>query len=190
MQQYTQRRGATFSGFSSRDEVFFVSSCIARELADQGWKVYWERYAERYYPKTLIVDLGPITGTGSITTDGTTTQASADTYYVKVLDYYKQATEDQSNRLTASHIIQNLREVAFYRTQPESPISELAGQVLYTYTNKSFIVTSSRLSYVRKPQRISLSLGQDCEIAPEYHQLICDLTSEYFKAMIADRTGK
>jgi len=58
--------------------------------------------------------------------------------------------------------------------------------VLYTYTNKSFIVTSSRLSYVRKPQRISLSLGQDCEIAPEYHQLICDLTSEYFKAMIAD----
>lgn len=186
MQQYTQARNTVFSGFDSKDEVFFVSSLLLGTLAAKGWKVHWERFAERFYPKTLVVDLGPLTQTSSITIDGVTRQAATDTYYASELDYYQQLGEDQSNRLTASNIIQNIREVAFYKSQPESPISELAGQLLYTYTNTSFIVTSTRISYVRKPQRISLSLGTDCELAPEYHQLICDLVAEYFKAMIAD----
>lgn len=186
MQQYTQIRGATFSGFDSKDEVFYVAPLLLRAISDLGWKVYWEKYAELVYPRTLVVDLGPMTYTGSITIDGVTRPAVASTYYVNELDFYQQPTEDQSNRLTASHIVQNLREVAFYKTQPESPITELAGHILYTYTNASFIVTSTRLTYVRKPQRISLSLGTDCELAPEYHQMICDLTAEYFKAMIAD----
>lgn len=186
IQQYATGNGATFTGFSSKDEVFFVSGAILRALADQGWKVYWERFGERNYPKRLIVDLGLMAGTGSIIIDGVTTEAAQANYSARVLDFLQQATEDQSNRLTASNIVQNLREVAFYKTQPESPITELAGSILYTYVNKGFIVTSSRLSYVRKPQRISLSLGQDCEIAPEYHQLICDLVTEYYKGMIAD----
>jgi len=186
IQQYANARGSAFTGYSSKDEVFFISSVLSRELCDKGWNVYWERYAERFYPRSLVIDLGPLVGTASIIIDGTTTNAVTDTYYVNALDHYQQPVEDQSNRLTASNLVQNLREVAFYKTQPESPISELAGRVLYTYTNKSFIVINSRISYVRKPQRISLSLGTDCELAPEFHQEVCDLATEYFKAMTAD----
>jgi len=186
IQQFTQSRNTTYIGYDSKAEVFFLQHCILRELADAGWRIYWERYGERFYPKTFIIDLGPAAGTGSVIIDGQTFNGQSATYSMQVLDYYQQPAEDQSNRLTGSHIIQNLREVAFYKTQPESPISELAGGMLYTYTNKTFIVISNRFTYIRKARNISLTLGQDCELPPEYHQMICDLTVEYFKAMIAD----
>lgn len=186
IQLYTQQRSTTFTGYNSKDQVYEVSDCLLRELSDQKWSVYWERYAEMYYPRCLVIDTGAVVATASITIDGTTTPAKPMTYTVQVYDYPTQPTQDQSNRLTASHIVQNLREVAFYKTQPESPISEISQRQLYTYTNKYFTVTSNRLSYVRKPRRISLTLGDDCDLAPEYHQLICDLTVEYVKGMISD----
>lgn len=186
MQSYTQARDVQFTGFNSKDEIWPVAACVLRALSDQGWKVYWERFGNGYYPKTFIVDTGTTAGTGSITIDGTTAVAATDTYSAKAIDYPQQSTQDQTNRLTASHIVQNLREVAFYRTQPESPLSEVSRGLLYTYANEYFTVTNNRISYVRKPRRISLSLGEDCELAPEYHQMICDLAVEYYKAIIAD----
>lgn len=186
IQQYTQSRNTTFIGFNSVDQVYEISGCILKELAFQKWNVYWERYNGQFFAKTLIIETGPNVLTGSIIIDGITTVAQQKTYSIQVVDYPMQPTQDQANRLTASHVVQNLREVAFYRTQPESPISELSGGQLYVYANKYFIVTNCRLSYIRKPRRISLPLGQDCELAPECHQLICDLTVEYIKAMIAD----
>lgn len=186
IQQYTQSRNTGFTGFNSIDQVYEVSGCILKELATQRWNVYWERYGSLHVPKTLIIETGPTAMTGSIVIDGTVTAGTQRTYSFLTNDYPQQPTQDQANRLTASHVVQNLREVAFYRTQPESPISELSGNQLYVYASKCFIVTNTRLSYVRKPRRISLLLGQDCELAPEYHQLVCDLTVEYIKAMIAD----
>lgn len=186
IQQYTQSRNTTFTGYNSQAQVYEISGCILKELASQKWRVYWERYGTQFFPKTLIIETGPTVTSGSIMIDGITTVGQQKTYALQVVDYPGQPTQDQANRLTASHVVQNLREVAFYRTQPESPISELSGSQLYVYANKYFIVTNCRLSYIRKPRRISLPLGQDCELAPEYHQLICDLTVEYIKAMIAD----
>lgn len=186
IQGFAAARQGEYTGYNSKREVFYIAYCIQRELAKQGWQVYFQSYGDQYYPRTLIIDLGPLTGTASIIVDGVTTNATTASRSYIAYDYPQHPTEDQSNRLTSSDLVQNLREVAFYKTQPESPISELAGRVLYTYTNPDFIVTNTRISYVRKPQLISLSLGQDCELAPEYHQQVCDLTSEYFKAMIAD----
>lgn len=190
IQQYTQARNVSFTGFNSKAQVYEISNLLLCELASQRWNVYWENYGTINYPRMLIIDTGPVVMTGSIIIDGTAIPGLQRTVAVQAADYPTLPTEDQANRLTASHVVQNLREVAFYRTQPESPISELSGAQLFTYASKYFIVTNNRLSYVRKPRRISLVLGQDCELAPETHQMICDLTVEYAKAMIADPNWK
>jgi hypothetical protein len=76
---------------------------------------------------------------------------------------------------------------AYKKSTYLSPISELEQGSLWVYgDDASFIVTKVRVSYVKKPARIDLTLGQDCELPSEFHMAVCDLTVEYFKGMIAD----
>lgn len=188
IQGYAAANNSTFTGFNSSDEIYEVTSAMMGVLAGIGWRAYWEYYGTLYLPRTLIIATGAVTATGSILIDGVTRAGVQQTITLQANDYPDQPTRDQTNRLTASHLVDNLREVAFYRTQPESPLSTLSGNLLHVYANETFIVTSTRLSYVRKPRRISLILGQDCELAPSVHQLVCDLTVEYYKNIIADPT--
>lgn len=183
--QYAISRGAPYNGFSSSDFVFALWPYLLRGLLDQGYNAYWEYYQDTFIPRSLIiVTSAPLAG--SITIDTTTTNGVQSTISVQVADLPRTAAEYQANRLTASNIVSSLLEVAFYGTQPEFPISEIADRSLYVYGNKNFIVSNTVITYVRKPRRISLILGTDSELPEEYHQQICDLTEEYFKAMIQD----
>lgn len=183
---YVTNRDASYSGFSSPQLITELAAVMLRALCDAGWDAYWESYGDIFMPRTLIVNTGAGSMAGSISIDAITLQGLQSAVSVQANDYPQRQTQDSSNRLTASNVIDNLREVAFYRTQAESPLSMLAGNKVYTYADKTFIVTTTRLSYVRKHKRISLILGDDCELAPEFHQLVCDLTEEYYKQMIAD----
>lgn len=178
---YAAARNTVFSGYSSVDEVYSLGTLILRALSDAKWDVYWERCGDLYFPKTFIISTGQVTATGSIIIDGVTYPGTSYSTSLQAEDLPLRDTNDNSNRLTASNLIQNLREVAFYKTQPEAPLSELSGQSLYVYADKSFIVTNLRLSYVRRHKKISLILGDDCELPESYHQMICDLTEEYYQ---------
>lgn len=183
--QYAIARNVTYQGFSSLDQVYALWHYILRALLDAGWNAYWEYYQDTLIPRSIII-VTAAAATGSITIDGSTTPGIASTTGVQVTDIPNVQAEYQANRLTASNIVSSLLEVAFYGTQPEFPISEVADRSLYVYPNKNFIVSNTVISYVRKPRRISLILGTDCELPEEYHQLICDMTEEYFKGIIAD----
>lgn len=183
--QYTIARDTNFSGFSDTNEIYNIPGIILNSVISQGWDAYWEWYQDKEYPRTIvIISSAPLTG--SVIIDGVTTPGITSTTNVRIRDLQQVESEFQANRLTASNIVSSLLEVAFFGTQAEFPISELSGRSLYVYPNKTFIVSNTVISYVRKPRKISLILGTDCELAPEYHQLICDLVEEYFKAMIAD----
>lgn len=179
------RNIVTWNGFSSPDEVFNLVNPLLRELVNQKYDAYWERYGDNIYPRSLLI-VSSAAATGSITIDGVTTALTSTALKVQVKDAPGVLIEYQANRLTASNVSASLLEVAFFGTQPEFPISEMVNGYLYTYPNKTFIVTNSIISYIRKPRRMSLILGVDCELSEEYHQLICDMTVEYIKGMIAD----
>lgn len=74
----------------------------------------------------------------------------------------------------------------FFTSSGKTPISEITGNKLVVHGNSSFIVTGVRVDYLKKPRAINLSLNQDCELPEEFHQAVCDLTVEYFKAMTVD----
>lgn len=183
--QYALAHDADYTGFTASDEIYALHGYLLKGLIDQGWNAYWEYYGSFNVPRNLII-VNNLPLAGSILIDGTTFPGIASTVNYRTQDFAQIASKYEANRLTASNVVSTLLEVAFYGTQPEFPISELVDKSLFVYTNKTFIVSNTVISYVRKPQRMSLILGTDCELPDGVHQLICDMTVEYVKAMIAD----
>lgn len=88
-----------------------------------------------------------------------------------------------NDRLVRGPFRSKLRTSTFCRTIPNSPISAVSGNQLKIYHDGKFIVSKSKISYVRKPAKINLLLNQNCDIAPEFHQEICDRVSLYIKEL-------
>lgn len=188
--QIALSNNANFVGYSSTDQVFMLTNPILMNLKlDANIEVYWERYAGIYVPKNFIlVDKAPHFEVDS--NDGTgDPMYSDDATFV----YYRRPTTKGKwvpNRLSRTDKVSTLLVTPYYKTSHLSPISELQGDQLLVYgDNSSFIVSTVNIDYVRKHRRIELILGQDCELASEFHPAICDLAAEYFKAMIADTNG-
>lgn len=185
MSTHVQNNNGSYTGVDSPEEIFLVISTILKVLRDRGWEVYWERYGEKFFPKSVVV-VTSVQIAGSISINGTVTAGSTTTVSQMVAEVEGESLKEAGNALTSSAKISDRLGVAFYDTSAEEPLSELGGNYLFVYTDETFIVSKVLLSYIRKPQRISLILGQDCDLAEDFHQLICDLTVEYIKGMIAD----
>lgn len=179
-----------FAGYPSKDQVFMLTNPILLNLKlDAGIEVYWERYAGVYKPKTFFLimtaDFNSI-----ISNDGDGSNLPGDDWN---FSYYTRPTTKGKwvpNRLSRTDKVSTLLVTPYYKSSHLSPISELQGDQLLVYgDNSSFIVSTVNVDYVRKHRRIELILGQDCELAPEFHPAVCDLAAEYFKAMIADTNG-
>jgi len=146
-----------------------------------GYKVYWERYKNIYAPNTFLI---PGEAAGELVIDATTIPGTVVTE--QITQYSTTTGKFYANRLMPSNKISPLLRTAFYQPSYLSPISELEGNQLIIYADSSFIVNRVAISYVKKPRRLSLVMGQSCDLAPEFHNAVCDLTVEYFKAMTAD----
>ena len=175
--------GSTFTGTASKDEKYLVRDAMLWYFRNVlKLTVYWESYRSVYKPNSFLF-IGYTAGT--ITIDG----QSAVNGTLTTITYTRYDTTDgnwKPNRLTASDKISTMQVTPWTRSSYITPISELAGKELRVYGDASFIVTGVKVSYVKKPRRLSLALSQDCELPEEFHQAICDLTVEYFKAMTTD----
>ncbi len=179
----TAQQIAGYTGVNSKEERFLIRDILLWHMRNTlGINVYWENYKSIYKPHSFIF---PGVTSGSITVDsmgsvnGTTT----------ILSYSKYSSVEGNwvaNRLTPGDKISTMRTTAFVKSSNLSPISELSNNEVIVYGDTGFIVTGVNVSYVRKPRRISLLLSQDCDLPDEFHQAVCDLTVEYFKAMTAD----
>lgn len=177
----------SYVGFNSTSDIAELVDFYLSAFRALGYEIYWERFDTAYKPSCFIV-VGNITTltwmtdgtTSSITTDGTITTS-----------YYAANAVDKlvANRLESSEFIPNLLSTSFYTTHYKTPISELTATYLYVYRNTSFTISNVSLNYVRKPKRVSLSLGVDCEIAEEFHQTVCDMCTEYIKGRMENQQG-
>lgn len=173
----------TFDGLNSKTEAYTLRDALLWYIRYvKNIEVYWQNYADVYAPNSFIF-VGY--SAGSIIVDSQASVAGT----VKSVSYSRfQSTSGNwvANRLTSSDKLSSLLVTPFIKPSYKTPISELAGKELNVYGDVGFLVTGVRIDYVRKPRRINLTLGQDCELSEEFHQAICDLTVEYFKAMTAD----
>jgi len=76
-----------------------------------------------------------------------------------------------------------IRTSTFCKTITSSPISAVTGNQLKVYHDNRFIVSKCKVSYIRKPAKINLLLNQNCDLANEFHQEICDRVSLYIKEL-------
>ncbi len=153
--------------------------------------VHWERFDDLYYKNHYVTvrtatsaDVLGMTVDGEDHIDGSVLTRQV-TYHEGT------ASKRVNNRLCSTDIIPSLNQSRYYRSAHFSPITELEGTNLIIHRDDSFIVTGAGVSYIRKPQPISLSLGSDCELAGEdTHQAICDLATEYLKGTVQNAEGK
>lgn len=176
--------GNSFAGFDDTKDMAFLRLFIQL----QG-KWYWERFDNIYFPSYYINATTQPQGSlpPFITVDGVTTQVT------KVKSYqvtrHKGTGKYFDNRLSATDDISGMNSTEFIKSSYYSPISELSNGILYIYNDPSFIVSSVGISYIRKPQPISLYLNTDCELPEEFHRTICDLAVEYVKNTLENTQG-
>lgn len=166
--------------FTVRDYITGKTTDFVRQQlkADPAYNIdfYWERFNSHYSPNSfLAITTTQQTGTNKITIDGVDTGA---TEYQLTLNFVPTVTDSLTklcaNRLVRGHFRSNLRTSAFARTSSDSPISAIADNQLKIYHDKKFIISKLKISYIRKPAKISLLLNQNCDLAEEFHSEICD----------------
>lgn len=165
-----------YIGYLKKDEVTFLRDWYITKLRQSGMEVYWERYGSIYQQNFFIFPGSPsplmLEHDGVVVTNG---QA----LFLDLTEYTNDITDTVVNRLVDSSQVGTLLNTPFYKSSLESPISELNNNVLYTYYGENMTVKSTIISYVRKPQNISLSLGLNCELDESFHQTLCDLATNY-----------
>ena len=74
----------------------------------------------------------------------------------------------------------------FNKTKRTDPLTTIRGSSIDVYTNDIFIIDSVKITYIRNPRNISLSLGIDCELPDHTHQEIVDMTVSSILEGISD----
>jgi hypothetical protein len=173
------------TGLDTANELFTVRDYIMGQLSNYvriqlldnpafNIDFYWERFGSFYSPNSfLAVSTTQQSVTNSITIDGTVTNATENTI---TRNFVPQVSGGKlcANRLVRGHFRSNLRTSAFARTSSDSPISALNGNQVKIYHDGKFIISKLKVSYIRKPAKISLFLNQNCDLAEEFHNEIND----------------
>lgn len=79
----------------------------------------------------------------------------------------------------------------FNTTKKTKPLIVFEGNAIRAYTNDIFIISSLKLTYIKNPAKVSLSLDDDsesvdCELAEHTHQEIVDMTINSILEGISD----
>ena len=74
----------------------------------------------------------------------------------------------------------------FNTTKHTDPLYTIRGNAIDMYTSDIFIIDALKITYIRKPSKISLSLGISCELPEHCHQEIVDMTVSSILEGISD----
>jgi len=168
-----------------------------------GFQVYWEQYGDLNYPGNFIVvpnpdvhpwlnwdlSVGAVTSLAHINSG--VVQASANLQYSQAFFGAKRTLEDPTEISSGSTFIQHddiftLLTDPFNTTKYTDPLYTIRGNTMDFYTNGIFIIDAVKITYIRKPSQISLSLGISCELPEHCHQEIVDMTVSSILEGISD----
>lgn len=182
-------RQKSWDGLPEKEMHFYIKDLLINQLALKGMNVYWEQFENYQYPYHLVF-VSPTAPTQmSLNVDGavygpTTVQMTTEVHSNNRKSVLAPNTLLNSDKINAT------LNTPYFKTSYISPVSEEIPGALCTYADSSFIVYSSTINYIRKPQPISLSLGSDCEFSPIVHQDLCNKTAELALNRIADPAWK
>ena len=90
------------------------------------------------------------------------------------------------NRYCQQDDIFTLLDDPFNTTKLTSPLTTIRGRYIDIYTSDIFVIDKVKITYIRKPREISLSLGVSCELPTHCHQEIVDMTVSSILEGISD----
>ena len=80
------------------------------------------------------------------------------------------------NKFIQQDDIFKLLEDPFNTTKHTSPLTTIRGNYIDIYTSDIFIIDKVKITYIRKPKEISLTLDNSCELPHHTHQEIVDMS--------------
>lgn len=184
--QAVEQTGYLFS--SSREEHFYFRDYILDKLHTQD--IYWEKFQDLYYPNHfLFVTKSSQPPTIILEVDGANYVGQNQT---KTLEIHDTTTRHivSPNSMVSNDSTMVRNATPYFNTAYMSPLSELGGNVVHVYANKNFIVCKVAVTFIRKPARINLTLGQNSELSWTVHQKICDMAVERAQNRVGDPAWK
>tara|TARA_R110002020_G_scaffold262636_1_gene477095 strand:- start:4 stop:1161 length:1158 start_codon:yes stop_codon:yes gene_type:complete len=181
-----------------------------------GFEIYWEMYGQLHHPNSFIVIVDTNTypwfnWDSSVTTNVSPLQTTLlasypgstgptdPSYNEYVYGQYSEnslgakrlPSGDSTREFTFNKFIQHddifkLLDDPFNTTKHTSPLTTMRGEYIDIYTSDIFIIDKVKITYIRKPKQISLSLGISCELPEHTHQEIVDRTVSSILEGISD----
>ncbi len=204
---------AALNNLKSANSWFQISNYILENIDIPGVRIYWESYRDVYSPKSFIfvttdtqitgVNISWQTASGNPALAGNQSATFTDKSY-QVPNYLKAnlpgfVQTQIANTLTETDEFYTQELNVFYKTSKKNPKSQVSGDFLLSYEDKSFLISDLYVDYVRKPKHISLSLNQNFELAGDGPRIVVDRTVEFLKlalenpayqAVLSDNQGR
>ena len=182
----------TTSGYSPSAYPQYINEVRADLLNNPqpGFEIYWESYGPLSIPNNFIV-IVDMDGSGGVfnwdaSSPPVTNLISQDALNNTVTSVPPRF-EDRSNnfvrvprgnytedtvlnKFSQQDDIFRLLDDPFNSTTHTSPLTTIRGSFIDIYTNAIFITSSIKITYLRKPQSINLSLGYNCELPDHTHE--------------------
>ena len=163
--------------------------------AGAGFTIHWEQFGDLLHPGEFIVvvdtavhtwfnwdaSLGDVSSMVGLGPTGIHEVNSIPMYSDHAFDSRRVALNYSERITTVNKFIQQddiftLLDDPFNTTKFNAPLTTIRGSVIDIYTSAIFIIDTVKITYIRNPRRISLSLGINCELPDHSHQEIVDMT--------------
>ena len=168
--------------------------------------VYWEQLNNLNYPGQFIVTvnvdtvdwfewdasvgtvstLASLNATGDVLQTVTGINSPLDFDARRVSSTIDINTNTVGNTFVQHDDIFTLLNDPFNTTKHTDPLTTIRGNNIDIYTNDIFIIDAVKITYIRNPKKISLSLGIDCELPEHTHQTVVDMTVSSILEGISD----
>ena len=177
------------NGWPDADDYFDIIHLLREELdklyrlGTIPFQTYWERYRDEYTPNTFYFVSTDPTSEGKIIFREEDGNAISVPLVAATADLITTTTTELTdrtspNRMTENELIDTKAILPYRKTHRESPLSIMQNRhQLIVYSDETFILKGIKITYIRKPTRISLFLNRSCEL-PErnVHQDIVNMT--------------
>jgi hypothetical protein len=170
-----------------------------------GFAIYWEQFGDLNYQGQFIIvpdenlypwlewdsSAGTITTLVNVDSGGGHLQSKNPIYSAFNLKAKRHLTAPPVEVTVSSTYVQHddiftLLTDPFNTTKYTDPLYTIRGNAIDIYTSDIFIIDAVKITYLRKPSKISLSLGISCELPEHCHQEIVDMTVSSILEGISD----
>ena len=169
-------------------QQYEVLNLIKTELESQGYDVYWETFGANYKANSFFIQGENITTDTNVVFQYKSFNDSATITKIPVSQYDIASTDssliESESRLIDREHLSNILKSSMSGTFPESVVvSRFKGLKRIDYSEK-FIVPYVKVSYIRIPSIVSVSLNRHCDLSNDTAQKLIAFTAQRIKAVI------